>query len=134
MEMLDGNRRLVRGMEEDGCRCGGEAGLRQRNTFGRLLRQKETRLQRMAPFLAAALLLLASVALALLTVVALGGRGHQSPGSQVRAVDCAVRLYTASLLNYREATRRQFSALGDAGTPYGVYLKGSAFTSCCTVC
>ncbi|XP_045891912.1 lymphotoxin-alpha-like [Micropterus dolomieu] len=89
MEMLDGKRLLIHeweagGMEEDGCCCccGVEAGLHQQNALIQLLRQKETRLQRMARFLVAALLLLFSVALALLLTVLLGGRSHQSPDGQ----------------------------------------------------
>lgn len=80
MEMSDGDRRLIRGMEEDGCSsCGGEAGLHRQNT----LILKEKRQRRMAPFLAAALLVLISVALALLIMVVLTGRGHQSPDGKV---------------------------------------------------
>ncbi|XP_040010993.1 tumor necrosis factor ligand superfamily member 15-like [Xiphias gladius] len=90
METLDGSRRLIRewetiGMEEDDsccCCCEREAGLHRQNTLIQLLRQKESRLQRMARFLAVALLLLVLAALALLVTVVLKGRGHQSPDSQ----------------------------------------------------
>lgn len=88
MEMSDGSRRLIlawetSGMEEDGCCCGGEARLHPQQTLNHLLRQKETRLQRMAQCLAVGLLLLISVALGLLVTALHGGRGHQSPDNQV---------------------------------------------------
>lgn len=88
MEMLDGSWRLIRkweagGMEEDGCCCGGEAGLHDHNTLIQLLRQREARLQRVARLLAAAFLLLLSVALALLVTAVLLAGGHQSPGGKV---------------------------------------------------
>ncbi|XP_078106127.1 lymphotoxin-alpha-like [Sander vitreus] len=88
MEMLDGNRRMIREwetgcMEDKGCCCccccgvgEGEAGLHRQNTLYHLLRQQETRLRRMAQFLAVALLLLVALVVALLTTVALGGRCH----------------------------------------------------------
>ncbi|XP_044051600.1 tumor necrosis factor ligand superfamily member 15 [Siniperca chuatsi] len=81
MEVLDWSRRLIRewetsGMEEQGCCCRLEAGIHRQDTVIEL-RQKTTRLQRMAQFLAVALLLLTSVALALLLTVVLGERGRQ---------------------------------------------------------
>ncbi|XP_051278341.1 lymphotoxin-alpha [Dicentrarchus labrax] len=87
MEMLDGNRRLIRHewessgcMEDDG--CGEHAGLHRQHTMIQFLHQKVTGLQRMALFLAVVLLLLFTVALALLIVVVHGGRGHRLPESQ----------------------------------------------------
>uniref|UniRef100_A0A8C4HWX1 THD domain-containing protein n=1 Tax=Dicentrarchus labrax TaxID=13489 RepID=A0A8C4HWX1_DICLA len=84
MEMLDGNRRLIRHewessgcMEDDG--CGEHAGLHRQHTMIQFLHQKVTGLQRMALFLAVVLLLLFTVALALLIVVVHGGRGHRLP-------------------------------------------------------
>ncbi|KAA8592829.1 lymphotoxin-alpha [Etheostoma spectabile] len=86
MEMLNGSREWETGcMEEEGCCCccccccvegEGEAGLHRKTTLFKFLRQKETRLQRMAQFVAAALLLLTAVVLALLVTVVLGGRCH----------------------------------------------------------
>lgn len=92
--MLDGSRQLIgeweaSGMEEDGCcsRCccggvgGGETRYRQQ-TLIQFLRQKDTRLQRMARFLSVAVLLLISMTLASLIATVYGARCHQSPESQ----------------------------------------------------
>ncbi|XP_035851598.1 tumor necrosis factor-like isoform X2 [Sander lucioperca] len=88
MEMLDGRRRMIRewetgSMEDEGCCCccsgvgeEGESGLHRQNTVFHFLRQQETRLRRMAQFLAVALLLLVALVVALLTTVVLGGRCH----------------------------------------------------------
>ncbi|XP_031732643.1 lymphotoxin-alpha-like [Anarrhichthys ocellatus] len=73
-------------MEEEGCySCGcsgGEAGLHRQDMLIELLRQKETRHQRMAHLLAVTLLLLLSGALALLVPLVFGARGQQAPDSQ----------------------------------------------------
>lgn len=87
MDMWDGSRRLIpdwktSGMEEDCCCCGGVAGLHRQNTI-QVLRQKQIRLQRMARFLAAGLLVLISLSVAVLITVVRGGRSHQSPDRQV---------------------------------------------------
>ncbi|XP_018524930.1 tumor necrosis factor ligand superfamily member 15 [Lates calcarifer] len=72
-------------MEAEGCCCccGGEeaAGLRH-NTLIQLLRQRETRFQRMAQVLLVALLVTAAAALALLFTVVLNGRGQQAADTQ----------------------------------------------------
>lgn len=86
MEMSHGSRRLeTLGMEEDGgcCRCCGAAGPHGNNISTKALRQKETRLQRIAQCLAAGLLVLISVALALLITVVHAWRGSHSPDGQV---------------------------------------------------
>ncbi|XP_035514843.1 lymphotoxin-alpha-like isoform X1 [Morone saxatilis] len=82
MEMLDGSRRLIRHewessgcMEDDG--CGKDAGLHRQHTMIQFLREKVTGLRRLALFLAVALLLLFTVALALLIVVVHGGPERQ---------------------------------------------------------
>ncbi|XP_075954971.1 lymphotoxin-alpha-like [Anarhichas minor] len=73
-------------MEEEGsyscCCSGGEAGLHRQDMLIELLRQKETRHQRMAQLLAVTLLLLLSGALALLVPLVFGARGQQAPDSQ----------------------------------------------------
>ncbi|KAK9523211.1 hypothetical protein VZT92_019617 [Zoarces viviparus] len=73
-------------MEEEGYSCcccsGGRAGLHRQDMLIELLRQKETRQQRMAQLLAVTLLLLLSGALALLVPLVFGARGQQVPDSQ----------------------------------------------------
>ncbi|XP_042277639.1 tumor necrosis factor ligand superfamily member 15-like [Thunnus maccoyii] len=91
MEMLNGNRRPVcswetSGMEEDSecpCCCGEEGRLHRQNSLIRLLHRREKRLTRMAHFLAVALLLVISVALALLLALLLGRSAPDTPDSQL---------------------------------------------------
>ncbi|KAM3611595.1 uncharacterized protein V6R79_021049 [Siganus canaliculatus] len=68
---------------DDCCCCRGEAGGLRENTVIQFLRQKEARLQRMARFIAAVLVLLAAMVLVSLVVVLHGFQGHRSAEFQI---------------------------------------------------
>lgn len=83
-----GSRRLIpeleaSGMEEDGGCCGAAGPHWGIST--QALRQKETRLHRMAQFLAAGLLVLISVSVALFITVMHAGRSCRTPDRQVNS-------------------------------------------------
>lgn len=86
--MTDGRQRLMHewetsGMDTDGCNCcTGAAELYRRDTV-HALRLKEIRLQRMAQFLAAGILVLISVSVVLFVTVAYARRSHHFQDSQV---------------------------------------------------
>ncbi|KAM6944126.1 lymphotoxin-alpha-like [Lycodopsis pacificus] len=120
-------------MEEEGCySCccsGGETGLRRQDMLIELLRQKETRHQRMAQLLAVTLLLL-SGALALLVTLVFGARGRQAPDSQPmlqpHSHSSGVRLKQEQQKDFKNPSAMLTAPIGN--NDIGTYLEWESVT------